>query len=122
MMMGTIHNAGGPEMGKKKAKKNVQEAAKKHEEIIRKYKKKKALNFISTLIIFGAAFFAVWFTNNRATIPDETTRTVMVAAICAITLGALAFSFFNWRCPACGKHLGRGVDPQSCKKCGYKFR
>jgi hypothetical protein len=109
-------------MGNKKAKKKIQEEAIKRAEIIRIYKKRKMLNFISTLIIFAVAFFAVWFTNNRATIPDVTTRTAMVAAICIITLGALAFSFFNWRCPACGKHLGRGVDPQSCRKCGYKFR
>jgi hypothetical protein len=109
-------------MGSKKAKKNIQAAKKKHEEIIRIYKKKRILNFLSTLIIFSVAFFAVWFTNNRASIPDENMRTAMVVAICILSLGGLAFSFFNWRCPACGKHLGRSVDPQACIKCGYKFR
>ncbi len=47
---------------------------------------------------------------------------MIVAAIIVVTLGALAFSFYNWRCPSCGKHLGRAVDPLTCRKCGYKFR
>jgi hypothetical protein len=108
-------------MGGKKSRNKAAAISKKNQEIMRIYKKKKMLNFISTLIIFGTAFFAVWFSNNSTSFPADM-RTAIVIAICAVTLGALAFSFYNWRCPSCGKHLGRAVDPQTCRKCGYKFR
>lgn len=111
-------------MGNKKAKRNaqLQAAAKKREAILRIYKKKRILNYISTLIIFGTAFAAVWYSNNRASFPDDRTRTLFMVALCSVTVGALVFSFINWRCPSCGKHLGRAVDPHECRKCGFRFR
>ena len=30
----------------------------------------------------------------------------------------LLFSYFNWRCPACEKYLGEGINPRICSKCG----
>lgn len=108
-------------MGGKKAKNKAAAISKKNQAIMRTYKKKKMLNYISTILIFATAFFAVWYSNNRASFPDDT-RTIIVIAMITVTLGALAFSFYNWRCPSCGKHLGRAVDPLTCRKCGYKFR
>ena len=108
-------------MGGKQSQHTAAAISRRNQEIMRIYKKKRQLNYISTLIIFGTAFFAVWYSNNSASFPDNT-RTIVVAGICVVTLGALAFSFYNWRCPSCGKHLGRAVDPQTCRKCGYKFR
>ena len=89
---------------------------------MQKFKRRRALNLVSTLIIFGAAFFAFWFSNNRASIPDEGTRSLIVLGICTVSLGALGFSIYNWRCPSCGKHLGGTVDPRRCRKCGYQFK
>ena len=40
----------------------------------------------------------------------------------ALVLGALAFTIYNWRCPACSKYLGRGINPTFCSKCGFKLR
>jgi hypothetical protein len=94
---------------------------KKNEEIIHRFRIKRILNLISTLVIFGTAFFAFWYSNNRSTL-DENTRTIIVAAIITLTIGALIFSVINWRCPACGKHLGGSIDPRKCQKCGFKFR
>ncbi len=30
--------------------------------------------------------------------------------------------FAIWRCPACRSYLGRGVSPDSCPKCGVRFK
>jgi hypothetical protein len=35
-----------------------------------------------------------------------------------VVLGGLAFSLYNWRCPACNKYLGKGISPRFCAKCG----
>jgi hypothetical protein len=33
-------------------------------------------------------------------------------------LAAMGFSLKNWRCPACNKYLGRGINPRYCPGCG----
>ena len=40
----------------------------------------------------------------------------------SIVLAAMAFSFWNWRCPACNKYLGRSLSVSYCQKCGAKLR
>ena len=39
-----------------------------------------------------------------------------------LVLGAIAFSLWNWRCPACNKYLGKGVSPSFCPKCGVPLQ
>jgi hypothetical protein len=40
----------------------------------------------------------------------------------AIVVGtALVFSFLNWRCPACNRYLGRGLNPRFCPRCGVQL-
>ena len=43
---------------------------------------------------------------------------VFVGAMIAI----LAFSFQNWRCPACRKYLGKGGFPRFCPRCGVPLK
>jgi len=38
-----------------------------------------------------------------------------------LVLGALAFSLFNWRCPACSGYLGKSISPRFCSKCGVSL-
>ena len=39
-------------------------------------------------------------------------------------LGAVlvGFTLRNWRCPACGGYLGKGIGPRFCSKCGAPLR
>jgi len=37
-------------------------------------------------------------------------------------IGALLFSLWNWRCPACQKYLGKGISPRFCPKCGVALQ
>lgn len=39
-----------------------------------------------------------------------------------LVLGALVFSFLNWRCPACDRYLGRDISPRFCTQCGVELR
>ena len=39
-------------------------------------------------------------------------------ALFATAIVALLFSVRNWRCPACKRYLGRGMNPRFCARCG----
>ena len=45
-----------------------------------------------------------------------------VALVIAYVVGALVFSFRNWRCPACDKYLGKGIGPKFCPNCGVALQ
>jgi len=40
----------------------------------------------------------------------------------AIIAGAVVFSLYNWRCPACNKYLGKQRSPKYCSKCGVALQ
>ena len=40
----------------------------------------------------------------------------------ALVVGALLFSLRNWRCPACSRYLGSGINPKHCPHCGVALR
>ena len=47
---------------------------------------------------------------------------VQVIAGLGLIVAMVAFSFWNWRCPACNKYLGRGSAPTFCSKCGAALK
>jgi len=47
---------------------------------------------------------------------------VFIPVFFIIIIGALIFSFRNWRCPACNKYLGKAVSLRFCPKCGIALR
>jgi hypothetical protein len=48
-------------------------------------------------------------------------RQVVGPIFLAVVGAVLFYSFRNWRCPACNKYLGRGVNPQHCQNCGVEL-
>jgi hypothetical protein len=40
----------------------------------------------------------------------------------AVVIAAVVFSLVNWRCPACGRSLGRTFNPGYCPRCGIPLR
>lgn len=47
---------------------------------------------------------------------------IWTPAFLVLVLGALIFSFRNWRCPACDRYLGRQMNPTFCSKCGVALQ
>jgi hypothetical protein len=43
---------------------------------------------------------------------------VVGPAFAVLVVGAIVFSLRNWRCPACDRYLGKGINPRFCPKCG----
>ena len=46
----------------------------------------------------------------------------ILLAAALLVLVAAGFSWLNWRCPACRKHLGRSLRPSRCPSCGVTLR
>jgi len=46
----------------------------------------------------------------------------VVLGIAFLLLVAAGFSWLNWRCPACRKHLGTSLMPDECPGCGLALR
>lgn len=36
--------------------------------------------------------------------------------------GAIVFSLWNWRCPACNGYLGKRISPKFCSRCGVELQ
>lgn len=54
-------------------------------------------------------------------IPGVSPDALLLAASLVI-LAVLAFTAFNWRCPGCGRYLGRSISPPYCAGCGVPLR
>ena len=68
--------------------------------------------FIAVLVIRDQADTAVFG------VPSE----VWGPAFLVLAVGALLFSLWNWRCPACAKYLGKAINPRFCVKCGVALQ
>jgi len=44
------------------------------------------------------------------------------AIVITIVLAALAYSWRNWRCPACNGYLGKSAFLSFCPRCGIPLR
>lgn len=78
---------------------------------------------IVVAIVFGIVLLAVY--GARIAGYDKTAANSVVIwgpVFLALVVGALGFSFYNWRCPACNGYLGRSLNPRYCSKCGAQLR
>jgi hypothetical protein len=47
---------------------------------------------------------------------------VLLAPLFVVIVAAVGYSFYNWRCPACSKYLGKTISPSFCVRCGVSLR
>jgi hypothetical protein len=73
---------------------------------------------VLALLIFGRVLPAATRQEMLAGVPEST----VTIGVLVLVLGVIAFSFRNWRCPACNRYLGRSMNPRFCDKCGVELR
>jgi len=67
--------------------------------------------------VLGAAFGEGYITQTLGL------RMEVFGGIALVVIAAgVIFSLVNWRCPACGRYLGKGMGPNHCPKCGVALR
>lgn len=63
----------------------------------------------------------VWLRAATDAPPAWLTEGWLLGVVLAGVGAALVFSFRNWRCPACDRYLGRGINPRFCPRCGVQL-
>ena len=75
----------------------------------------------SALFLLAFAGIYVWqlalFDPRLAQASRASAGMLLVSGIVA----TLWFSWRNWRCPACRRHLGRTLSHRACPHCGVRF-
>jgi hypothetical protein len=84
-------------------------------------RRKRQILLAVPLVAIFLAFLFLTDEKNRVALPGVPPAVVGPAIVLAV-VGALVFSFRNWRCPACDKYLGKGISPRYCPKCGVALQ
>ncbi len=74
---------------------------------------------VASLVPLASAVYLLFFGMRH--VPDLDQQTLVLGTV-GLVLAAAAFSWLNWRCPACTKYLGKGLSPNHCPKCGVALR
>lgn len=84
-------------------------------------KRRKRQLLVSLPVVAAILIFAV--ASENAKVPFFGLPPAVVGGIAfAVVLATLAFSLWNWRCPACKRYLGKGISPSFCPKCGVPLQ
>ncbi len=70
------------------------------------------------LLMFGVIFLENRGQHALLGIEEGSLVTFLFLAIA----GAIAFSLWNWRCPACRGTLGKQLSPKFCSRCGVELQ
>ena len=49
-------------------------------------------------------------------------KNAVLGAGVALIMAVVVFSFRNWRCPGCGRYLGKTISPKFCQHCGVPLQ
>jgi protein-S-isoprenylcysteine O-methyltransferase Ste14 len=88
-------------------------------EVIRRYQRRLAGQWLlAAAAIAGAAL--IWFSGAARNTIDPGKEWALAAGVALLVL-ALALHIATWRCPRCGRALGRNPGPK-CSGCAARFQ
>lgn len=73
-----------------------------------------AAAFITVVILAVAAKFPGLF--------GQFAKNTIVKAQLVVILLFVNFTFWNWKCPSCGRYLGHDINTPVCRKCGARLQ
>ncbi len=94
--------------------KDIKEMEEKH--IMAEFTRKKRIQYVGMGIVLVAIVAVMAGFANKAAGSSWLGYIPLGIAIIFVV-----FSYFNWRCPACKKYLGRGYSLKTCRSCGAKL-
>ncbi len=88
---------------------------------IETFKKRRTRQWVVTVPVIALVIGLMWFRDHpQGQIYGVSADKFAVVFFIALA-SAVAFSFKNWRCPACDGYLGRAMNPKHCVKCGAQL-
>jgi len=90
-------------------------------DIAREYEKRKRRQVYAIFATLLLLFAGLWKIKHPGLFLGALSKDVVsLFVIVLIALFAL-FSFYNWRCPGCGKYMGSDIHRKKCRKCGIEL-
>lgn len=90
--------------------------------IIELLNRRRRLRYIATAIFSLIIIAYVVLSTQNAFQQWEIPGYYITYGIPAIAVIYAGLTFWKWRCPVCGKYLGRRFTPPKCIKCGTVFQ
>lgn len=90
--------------------------------IFEEFKIRKKRQIISSAILIALMVYVIIAGEKPELRSPGIPEAYLIYIIIGVFIAVVAFSFFNWRCPACKKYLGRGLKHESCKNCGVRLQ
>jgi hypothetical protein len=91
------------------------------QQIMQEFRVRQNHQFIAIAItLFIVLLCAVIY--KRPDLFGEYSKSTLFGAQAIVIVSYIVYTFYNWICPSCGKHLGTDINRQICKKCGAKLR
>jgi len=87
-------------------------------QIVQEFTARRTRQWIASGLAVLVIFAIMWLEQHPGLIDVRTLHTMAGPSMVIVLGGLVAFSFFNWRCPACQTYLGKGWNPKFCARCG----
>lgn len=94
----------------------------REEFIIRDFARRKRIQYILMVPVALVVILALVVRANDSVTFGSLSQDTVIYLLLGVVLATVIYSFYNWRCPACKKYLGRGLGQSYCPSCGAKFR
>ncbi len=87
-------------------------------QMVQEFKERRTRQWIASGLAVLVIFTMMWLEQHPGTVDARTLHMMAGPSMIIVLVGLVAFSFFNWRCPACQAYLGKGWNPKFCVRCG----
>lgn len=86
--------------------------------VVREFRKRRKRQLVVTGPFVLFIIYIVFTSENDKLNIFNLSETISLIIVFSIIIAMLVFSFKNWRCPACDKYLGKGINFKFCPRCG----
>jgi ribosomal protein S27AE len=91
------------------------------QQIMQEFRVRQNRQFVTiAMALFFVLLCAVIY--KRPDLFGEYSKGNLFGAQAIVIVSYIVFTFYNWNCPSCGKHLGTDINRKICKKCGAKLQ
>jgi bacteriorhodopsin len=88
---------------------------------IETFRKRRTIQWIVTAPVIALVIGLMWFRDHSQEQLYGVSADKFAVVFLIALVAAFAFTFKNWRCPACNGYLGRAMNPKHCVKCGAQL-
>ena len=86
------------------------------------FARRKRNQFIAAAPVILLVIAAIFFDEKLEELFKGVPPAALASGLGIALIGLFAFSYRNWRCPACNSYLGKSTSMKHCPKCGVSLK